>query len=640
MAAPDGTGTEARFTVRHIGGIRETDVELTPGVTVLAGKNATNRTSFLQSIRAALGSEAATLRGDADAGRVAMRLDGETYERTLERAGDGVVFSGEGYLDDPTVADLFAFLLETNEARQAVARHGDLRDLIMRPVDTDAIRADIAELERRKGELSESLETIESRKRELTDLEQRRATLREQIETKREQLAETEAEIDDADIERHRQEKTTFEETLKSLRETRADLESVRSDIAAQSESIASVKREHAEVESELDDIESTDDDRAELDAEIARLRERRQSLNSEISELGSLIQYNQDRLQGDDLDGLLDEERERELTDRLVEGASETVTCWTCGSAVERDQIRTTVERLQDLREEKRTALATVESALEDHKSERAAIERTEQRRKELRSKRSELAAERERRERRLDALRERRSDLTDEVAELERQVETLESEEFESVLSLHREANELEFELDSLESDLEAVTEEIESIESEIGRADELRAERERVADRLTEKRTEIDTIEATAVEEFNEHMAAVLDILGYGNIERIWIERVSEDGRGATDRRFELHVVRTTETGAAYEDTVDHLSESEREVTGLIFALAGYLVHDVHETVPFMLLDSLEAIDSERIARLVSYFSEYARYLVVALLPEDAAALDDDYTRITEI
>jgi len=72
----------------------------------------------------------------------------------------------------------------------------------------------------------------------------------------------------------------------------------------------------------------------------------------------------------------------------------------------------------------------------------------------------------------------------------------------------------------------------------------------------------------------------------------------------------------------------------------VTGLVFALAGYLVHDVHEEVPFMLLDSLEAIDSDRIAALVDYLSEYASYLVVALLPEDAQALDDDYTRITDI
>ena len=100
------------------------------------------------------------------------------------------------------------------------------------------------------------------------------------------------------------------------------------------------------------------------------------------------------------------------------------------------------------------------------------------------------------------------------------------------------------------------------------------------------------------------------------------------------------FELHVVRTTDNGTAYEDTIDHLSESEREVTGLIFALAGYLVHDVHETVPFMLLDSLEAIDSNRIAALVEYFSAFPEYLVVALLPEDAQALGDDYSRVTEI
>ena len=98
------------------------------------------------------------------------------------------------------------------------------------------------------------------------------------------------------------------------------------------------------------------------------------------------------------------------------------------------------------------------------------------------------------------------------------------------------------------------------------------------------------------------------------------------------------FYLHVIRSTESGATYEDTIDHLSESEREVTGLVFALAGYLVHDLYASTPFMLLDSLETIDSERIAVLVEYFSDYADYLLVALLPEDAAALDDRHQRIT--
>jgi hypothetical protein len=158
--------------------------------------------------------------------------------------------------------------------------------------------------------------------------------------------------------------------------------------------------------------------------------------------------------------------------------------------------------------------------------------------------------------------------------------------------------------------------------------------------LVEQLTDQRTKIDQIEAEAVDSFNGHMESILELLGYENIERIWIERIETPAADDAQTRFELHIVRTTDNGAAYEDTIDHLSESEREVTGLIFALAGYLVHDLHETVPFMLLDSLEAIDSNRIAALVEYFADYADFLVVALLPEDAQALDDEFTRVRSI
>jgi hypothetical protein len=188
----------------------------------------------------------------------------------------------------------------------------------------------------------------------------------------------------------------------------------------------------------------------------------------------------------------------------------------------------------------------------------------------------------------------------------------------------------------VDQLESERESVVTEIESIEALLDEAATLRDRRDELAAELTERRTEIERVEREAVEAFNEHVAALLDVLAYDNLDRIWIERV-EDG---ADPRFELHVVRSTAGGAVYEDTVDHLSESEREVTGLVFALAGYLVHDLHETVPFMLLDSLEAIDASRIAALVDYFADHAPYLVVALLEEDAAALDDAYDRVDAI
>jgi hypothetical protein len=78
----------------------------------------------------------------------------------------------------------------------------------------------------------------------------------------------------------------------------------------------------------------------------------------------------------------------------------------------------------------------------------------------------------------------------------------------------------------------------------------------------------------------------------------------------------------VIQRTDAGAADEDTVAHLSETEREVTGLVFALAGYLVHTIYDTVPVMLLDSLEASDADRIAALVEYIANRAGYFVVAL------------------
>ena len=648
MATSEQLTDSAHFSVENIGGIDHTEVDIPPGVTVLTGKNATNRTSFLRSIMAAMGSERVSLKGDADEGRVELTLDGTTYERSLTRAGDGVSFEGDAFLEDPEVADLFAFLLETNDARQAAARGEQLRDVIMRPVDVDAIRSEIRRLEEEKGDINDELARIESKKRELPELEQRRTQLREKIEDKREELADLEDDIDDSsrDVEEGRKEQAELEEKLQELRSTRSELESVRRKIERQEESISSLKREQNELENDLEELpDAPMGEHRDLESEIERLRGERQDLNSEINELRSLIQYNEERLEDEDYDLLEDggaaaESGEGSVTDQLVASDSETVVCWTCGSSVEREQIESTIERLKSLRTEKVEELNDVKSRLEDRKEQQREATKKQRKRSEIEQKLDDIESELDRRDEQIDALKANRESLTADVEDLESEVDSLESADFEEILSLHKEANQLEFEIDSLESDLDEVTAEIEEIEDDVERAEDLREKRAELVDELTDQRTKIDQIEAEAVESFNEHMESILDLLGYENIERIWIERIEGAGTSDGQTRFELHIVRTTENGAAYEDTIDHLSESEREVTGLIFALAGYLVHDLHETVPFMLLDSLEAIDSDRIAALVEYFADYADFLVVALLPEDAQALDDEFTRVTSI
>jgi DNA repair exonuclease SbcCD ATPase subunit len=648
MDTAEVTERGASCVVRNLGGIDETTVEVPPGVSVLTGRNATNRTSLLRAVMAALGSDDVSLKGDADAGRVELTVDGETYTRTLERTDGRVVTGGDPYLDDPTVADLFAFLLETNEARQAVAREADLRDVIMRPVDTDAIQAEIRETEAERNRVDERLEELASLRDDLPELERRRSELEADIDEQRTALEEKEEEIEahEADVDDGRETRDELESTLDDLRDRRGSLEEVRSDIDLQQTSIEALTEERTEVDGELAELPAPDeDDRERLDAEIDSLRARKRQLEETVSDLQDVVGFNEGMLDGEDgaVGAALCEESEGgAVTDQLV--ADDTTVCWTCGSTVDTERIEATLDRLRELRRERLAEVREVEDELEALTTEREAYADRERRRAELEARLEELEAELEDRRGTVEELREERDRLGEAVESLEREVESLETEDFEEVLTLHREANQLEFDLESLESDHEEVTDRIASVEERLEEESDLEARREELSERLTDLRTRIERIETEAVDGFNEHMDAVLDILDYENLDRIWIERVErtvrEGRRKVETTQFDLHVVRSTAAGVTYEDTVGHLSESEREVTGLVFALAGYLVHEVYETVPFMLLDSLEAIDAPRIAALVDYVAEYADYLTVALLPEDAQALDDDYARITEI
>ncbi|WP_128226258.1 archaea-specific SMC-related protein [Halobacteriaceae archaeon SHR40] len=638
---------KGRIQVENIGGITETSVDFSPGVTILVGRNATNRTSLLEAVMASLGSDNVRMKGDAEEANVELALGDEMYTRRLSRRSDHIVTEGEPYLDDPELADLFAFLLDSNEARRAVARGDDLRDIIMRPVDTDDIQARIDHLMDERAELKTELDEIDELKGEIPTLEEQRTQLEADIEEKKADLETIEADLEaaDADIEETREEKAELEEALDQLQEKRSELDDIRYELETERESLDALKTEQREVEADLDELPETPvGDLDEIDSQIERLRTRKQTLETEIAELQSVIQFNEEMLADTDGDLLarITDVDEGAVTDELL--ANSEVTCWTCGSEVDQAQIETTIERLQQVSAETVSEVSDIDAKLEDLTDQRNQLQQSQQERDRLERRRTTLKTDIEDTEARIDELQENRDNLTEEISDIEDTVDELEEEDYSSILELHREANQIEYEIGRMERDLERVTEEITEIEDQINQEDEICAQLEAVTDEITDLRTKIDRIEETAVEEFNEHMETVLELLDYDNLDRIWLERVErtvKEGRRNVDKRaFELHVVRPTASGAAYEDTIDHLSESEREVTGLVFALAGYLAHELYEEMPFILLDSLEAIDSDRIATLIDHLKESAGYLLVALLPEDAAALSEEYHRISEI
>ena len=643
MSMDQAAQSAARVSVRNVGGIDEAEVALPSGVSILTGRNATNRTSFLQALMAGLGSEQCSLKGDAEEGKVTLEIENETYTRTLRRRDGTVVFGGDPYLDDPELADLFAFLLEANEARRAVARGENLREVIMRPIDTDRIEAQIAAVQQEREEVEAEIENLDGLERDLPGLTEQRREVRTELESARVELDDLQTELAslDAGIEESRSWKQELETAFQRVRTAQSELEDLEFDLETERSTLEELKAEQKELEATLAEAEDPEMDPERLAGRIEELRRRKRASDETISELGSVISFNQEMLEGDDLDVTEDPDIDTP-TDALT--ADNRRVCWTCGSDVDTEQIERTVDRLRKLRSEKLDERSELQSEIEELTDRQSELESAQQAIARANDRLATVEDNIQTTNERIDDLEARIDAKHTELEELEDKAEAIEADNQAEALELHREINSTELRIERLEDELAEVDEEIADREAAIAERDKLETEREDLSERLADLRACVERTEKEAVAAFNDHMETVLDLLEYDNLDRIWIERRETDAQEGrhviTKTAFDLHVVRTTDEDVVYEDTVDHLSESEREVTGLVFALAGYLVHEVYEDVPFIVLDSLEAIDSDRIARVVEHFRDHADYLVAALLPEDAAALPETFTYVEQI
>jgi chromosome segregation ATPase len=641
MSSTAVSGEVTEVSIKNVGGIDEASLQIDSGVTALVGENATNRTSIIQAISAGLGVDQYSLKSDSDVGEVKLSVGDETYTRKLWRENGSVRTGGETYLDDPTVGDLYGVLLRSNRIRQAVREDRDLRDLILEPVNTEEIEEKISDRTNERREVDDELDRLETMAEKRTELETERqqvkdrlAELRTTLEAKRSELdaAEADTENEESDIQ------SELDEKLTALREARSELQRVSANLDSERKSLESLRESRETVEDQYKHVSEPDESKlSALEDRIETLRDRQQSVSSTITELQQVIRFNEDQLSDSEtvLPQELRAEDDQSVTEQL-DPSNATTTCWTCGSQVEQSRIEGMLDRLQSLRTEKVQEKNRIESDLDDLRTELDELKSRREERETLRSELSSLEEKLEQTESNIEEFEKRKADLTERVADLEEVVESLQASQQDELLSLQEEISKIEFERDEAESELERIESNIENIESELDRREALLDRRDTLSDEIEQLRTKVERIESDAVDQFNSHMASLVDRLGYDNIDRIWMEQTeTEVKRGrqkTTETQFELHVIRENDAGEAYEDTLDHLSESEREIVGLVVALAGYIVHGVHEQMPFMLLDSVEMIDGERLVELVSYLQEYVSYLVVVLLPDHAQAFED--------
>lgn len=641
------TEESAHITVERIGGIDHADEDIPPGLTILSGRNATNRSSFIDALNAALGGERAYPHAEVpsgESGRVELEFGESTYTRTISQPSSGTrTFGGEPYSNKQRLVDLYATLTGDNEIRSLIASgtsdevNNNLRRLLMAPVDDADIRTEKRDLQNRKQSIQQRIEDINDKKQRLPGLEAERQRVKSSLEDVQESLNEKREQIEAIEVDK--EESDEAKELLISLRDARNRVDHIEEDIERTEQSLETAREERDELAAQIDEIttilrEMNDVDDSRIDV----LRERKSTVDTLESLLEQAQQINRRMMNQTGNDVLPDEFRTEKDTilDELT-AESEQVNCWACGSAVSAAAVSERTEDLSNIRRQYRAEKQDIEEEIDTLQSkidQKEAKERELQRLKNKLSRQEELIEERTQKLERLEADLDEQQEQVD---QLEKEVAETEELRNHKIVDVHEEVRELSQEQGRLETKLSDTEQEIEKIEKACEEEDALSEELEEITERIKELNGRVTRIEKRAQETLQEHLDKLVDVLDYDNVARIRIERKVTDAED--ENQFTLSVVRETSSGAVseHQNGLQTLSESERSLVGLVVALAGYQTHTVAAEVPMLLLDSIEEFDSQRINRLLTYLSEEVPRIIAALLPEDTSALESDYCAI---
>ena len=626
---------ENQLQVENIGGIETATLDLQPGVTVLFGENASNRSSLLSAIAGVLGARAPTLKTDADSGSATLLLDGNEYRMEITRDSESVVVDRSTPPVSESVCDLFVRLLEDNPLRQSVehVEEGKLYDLLMEPVDTVEIESEISAVKAERSEIEETLEHYDELEKRLPTLRSKESELNDELETISSEIDSLREEIEDFDETPDTEGKSDL---LDELESHRSEHRSVIDQLDTRRHALSRLEDELESVEAELESVADTEmgGNTESLDAEIEDARSRKRQLDTTIQLLQSVIRANQ-QATTEEIGDLFETPDSNHVTDAL-DPSAETVECWTCGNAVSPSDIESQIEELRAIVAEKQTERTEIETRIETLTDQRDEIESRRQRRTELEERRTDIRSEINDHETTIDALEDTEQELQETIESLESEAESIQDQETNRYLELMEELNEMEYERGQVETELDSVHTEIADIEETVSDRSTLERRLEKCSTELSDLQDRIYHIERETVDTINETMDTVLTELDFDNIERIWIERQVTDETANTSRAdgFTLHIVRTTSDGAAYEDTIETLSTSEREIVGIVLAVAGFLVHGVDDSVPVLLLDAIEALDAARINALLGYLTEHVPYLLATAHPEDRDAFQSAF------
>ena len=527
------------------------------------------REGELREQRQAQRDRVTSLESEAESRREEAERLREDASEKRERAAE---LEGEADDDEATVGDVRADLAEVVEEREAIeARFADA------PVEIG--EAD-AHRERLREELNEVQAAIEETVGKL-------ASARDSVEEAEELL-----------------EAGNCPECGQSVEDSPHvdSLEADRERVETLAAELGQLNGQKADLKADIENAESL----ADAESRAATLAERRELLEARVEELEAEIE--EDRAEAETLREEADElDAEAEAVETAAEEAESE-------AAAARERVAELDEQLEEL-DERRERLDAVADALDAIEDDEAQIDRL----REQRESKAELADERRDR---LGDLRERRDDLREQFDR--DRVENARSRRDDAVNYLEK----VEAKLDALADRRDELTGEIGSVENEIKELEELRADREELAETVADLESlheETEQLEQTYgdlraelrqrnVETLERMLNETFD-LAYGNDAYSHIE---------LDGEYDLTVYQKDGTPLSPEQ----LSGGERALFNLslrcaIYRLLSEGIEGAAPTPPLILDEPTVFLDSGHVSRLVNLVEEMRGFGVRQIL-----------------
>jgi chromosome segregation ATPase len=589
-----------QLDIKNIGGIYEATAQLENGVNIVQASNFTGKSSFISALQVVMGTtnlfdSTHPLTEGQNSGFVQFSAGEMSHEVTLERSpANEILREGSPVLEsdeDQTCARLFAFLDENNPIRSRVREQRDLTDVLQAPLDIEDIDGQIATLRRKRESKEEKLTTAQRAKENIPAVTDAIASLEEELESLRQKQKEFEAKVSDATTDNG-----SLSDELASRRSEASKLERRISQLQTK---ISETEEQLTEKRTEKEELDIPD--QPEPNAEVEDKEKRIDEIKLQVNLLEDLYQANQRVIEEGELSLVT-------AVDRSI--VQDKFDCWLCGESTTTETVKTRLEALQDKVESLQEEQSTLESEIEKIEKRRRKFQEKKRKSVEIEEEIGDLVAQRDDAERDLTEAKERKSEVEEHITELESELERAETELSEKLTETKSEIKIKEQEIETQQDrlrELKNKREDIKSLNKEIDSIDaEIETLKNRKESKQRELKSEFDSAMATAIDHFAPGFdGARLDI---------------KTNKQNEIESFDLIVARD-----GRETTIDTLSEAEREIVGIIIAIAGYRTFDVSDRVPLILLDGVTQLAVDNLRLLCEHLSEDTEMLVTTAYPE---------------